>query len=403
MYPRVKQLSIQVGLVFLILALILPGSLSAQDASGQEDNGQKSFLPITRSGSDSVPDLTPDGIAIRIVPVEEQVQAKQYWTRDKYESAQLYDMSLPANRDATQAMPNDSVDEAPVGEPSIFSGGLPNENANEIARQLYADQWRQIEALDQLGPTAANATNAPNLSDSIPYLPYTSYYVNTSANTWQNYPWKTMGRLFFQIPGLSGGYTCSASVAYRRSLWTTGHCLYTPGRGWHYNVVFVPAYRDGNAPYGSFTMQTYAVLNPWVDGYPAYDVGTAITDDQNGHPVSWWVGYLGAAFNIAPWRLLYHSFGYPYNLGNDFDYLIACVGGRWVRDDEVGPDPVAIDCDMKGGSSGGPWLIEYAPFEDGSVNYVNGLNSYGYNGIDLMYSPYFGDNAKRIYDWGKQY
>jgi hypothetical protein len=54
---------------------------------------------------------------------------------------------------------------------------------------------------------------------------------------------------------------------------------------------------------------------------------------------------------------------------------------------------VGIGCHMIGGSSGGPWILDY-----GNGNFLNGLNSSGRKGKDNeMLSPYFGSTAEGLY------
>jgi hypothetical protein len=60
----------------------------------------------------------------------------------------------------------------------------------------------------------------------------------------------------------------------------------------------------------------------------------------------------------------------------------------------VDPETIGIGCDMTGGSSGGPWIVDW-----GTNNYLNSNVSYGYIGVpDQFYGPYFGDAAQALYD-----
>ena len=55
---------------------------------------------------------------------------------------------------------------------------------------------------------------------------------------------------------------------------------------------------------------------------------------------------------------------------------------------------------MGSGSSGGPWLVVYAPFRTGTANFVNSVVSYRYDGQPtIFYGPYFGNEAKVLWDW----
>ena len=58
------------------------------------------------------------------------------------------------------------------------------------------------------------------------------------------------------------------------------------------------------------------------------------------------------------------------------------------------PKPVGMGNDLTGGSSGGPWVWRF-----GTANYLNGNNSYRRKGnSEEMFSPYFGNHAKSLWD-----
>jgi len=57
-----------------------------------------------------------------------------------------------------------------------------------------------------------------------------------------------------------------------------------------------------------------------------------------------------------------------------------------------------VGCDQTGGTSGGPWVLQF-----GSGNYLNGENSYRriINGVlqsQELFSPHFTDSAKSLKD-----
>ena len=104
------------------------------------------------------------------------------------------------------------------------------------------------------------------------------------------------------------------------------------------------------------------------------------------------VGASGIAFNEQR-GLEYSAYGYPADVPFDGESLEECHGT--ASDDTVGgTQSQGIDCDMTGGSSGGPWFI--GGDDDG---YQNSVNSFGYNTQpNTMYGPYFGDEAKQAYE-----
>jgi hypothetical protein len=82
-------------------------------------------------------------------------------------------------------------------------------------------------------------------------------------------PYLVNGRLFVR-QGRSRGY-CSATAIdspTRRLVLTAGHCINSGPRGlrgtsaWSRYVLFVPAYTDGQAPFGSFVARRPDVFAP---------------------------------------------------------------------------------------------------------------------------------------------
>jgi hypothetical protein len=96
------------------------------------------------------------------------------------------------------------------------------------------------------------------------------------------------------------------------------------------------------------------------------------------------VGSLPISFNAPAVGSQTFNFGYPAAGKYHGSDLIYCA-------DQVFLDPqnqnltLGVDCDMTGGSSGGPWL---ASFANGSGT-VDSVNSYGYGGVKKEYGPKF--------------
>jgi hypothetical protein len=76
-----------------------------------------------------------------------------------------------------------------------------------------------------------------------------------------------------------------------------------------------------------------------------------------------------------------------------------CAGSFAYTDtSKPAPFPVAMGCDMTGGSSGGPWILNFGGSAT-SQNYLNGNNSYRYGSHpEELYSPYFDSAAKSLWD-----
>jgi V8-like Glu-specific endopeptidase len=391
-------------LLFVVgLSGALPSAAFAQDDAG---SNPMIYLPALRN---SAAQQTPDGssgLVTADVSAAEQAAAARFWTRERMLSAQSLDRLVVDGEISTDANAAQR-DAARPGPKGAVAGSLPDKGALALAQSLYAEEWARMAADDaasEAAPLALPSLAPASTDDSDAFAsvpPFASYYVNDNAATWKSFPWITMGRLFFQIPGLSGTYACSGAAAYGRAVWTAGHCVYTTGRGWSYNMYFVPAYRNGAWPYGSFTVKSRTALSQWVSSANlAYDIGMVAVNDKSGLKLSQWVGSVGFMWNQSATQL-FHAFGYPTNYASA-QYLVTCAAGTYTRDPLVGPDPIGIGCDMGSGSSGGPWMVGYAPFKGGLTNYINGVVAYSYSTRPLeIFSPYFGAEAKALYDWGR--
>lgn len=393
----------------LLLAAVLAGgkppAVFAQEGADPGAGDAHNVLYLPALGVNMIPEQTDGDLVTTVVPQNEQEAAVTFWTREKMQAAQSLDLLVADDGEQAAEGWRDTMRVGPRGS---APGSLPDAAAADLAQTLYPEEWARAESdsiiVDSALESPASEVDAAVFDETEAYAgtpPFTSYYVNDNTATWKSYPWLTMGRLFFQIPGLSGTYACTGAVAYGRAVWTAGHCVYTIGRGWSYNMWFVPAYRNGAYPYGSFTVKSRTALSAWVSGGNlAYDIGMVTVNDKNGLKLSQWVGSLGFVWN-QPATQLFHAFGYPGNYSSG-QYLVACTASTYDRDPLQGPDAIGIGCNMGSGSSGGPWLVAYAPFKGSASNYVNGVISYSYVTKPLeVYGPYFGEEAKQLYDWAK--
>ena len=122
------------------------------------------------------------------------------------------------------------------------------------------------------------------------------------------------------------------------------------------NMMFVPGYDDGNAPFGKWTAQKMSVLKQWSDNAPNhddYDIGLARmrpNDDTNIQDVA---GASGICFNCRKDAGI-TAYGYPGATDNG-QRLVACLGTT----EPEGEHLIIRDCPaMTGGASGGPWLLQ---------------------------------------------
>lgn len=373
---RVFALTTGLLLAVSVLAFPAQGTESADEAAAQAQRSAEQVVSVE-------------------VPDAQAQAAQEYWTRERMTSTPA--LSFPE----TVATGGDGIAAVTPGPAGSAESSLPDPRALALAQELYPADWKRIESSTAV-PVAAetDGTYAGIVNRVYSYPPPYARYKAGNNKMSKQFPWKAVGRLFFTVPG-QGNASCTASVAVGRAIWTAGHCVYSPGIGWHTNMVFVPAYKNGAAPYGMFSVFNASVLNGWLNNAnQAYDIAMAAVFDNNGMMVSQWVGNLGAIWNVSP-QQFWHANGYPGNLGNS-QYLMVCEGSLSSRWDLAGPDPVGMGCDMTYGSSGGPWWTKHNPYTGGAFNLVNSLvtGTPNINKKKEFFGPYFGNGAMNLHQWG---
>ena len=104
----------------------------------------------------------------------------------------------------------------------------------------------------------------------------------TSTEVPLPYP-SAFGKVFFtSISGVN--YVCSGTAVTSTNesvVWTAGHCVNEGPGDYYKNFLFVPAYRDGVAPYGKFAGTTLITTSGWqASGEFGVDVGAAVVGAQ---------------------------------------------------------------------------------------------------------------------------
>lgn len=235
----------------------------------------------------------------------------------------------------------------------------------------------------------------------------------------------TTGKVLFTMASID--YVCSGSVVEDTGtntslILTAGHCVYDEaGRAFATNWMFVPDYEDGGSivtnPDGSHTFSCGTVLygcwtaaalvttTAWANGGGSlsafnHDYAFAVVG-AGGKPgesaqLDATVGANAIAFNVAHPTQVY-AFGYPAASPYDGHKLIYCAG-QDVRDTWGGTSDFGVNCNMTGGSSGGPWFVNFG--SAGSTGALNSVNSFKYTAGKLskyMFGPYFGAYAQKTY------
>ena len=299
----------------------------------------------------------------------------QPWTQERMLAAQPYPLEpISGELDFSLQLSQ------PQGEPAFLSGSPPAAAQQKITVQQEPQSVTQA---------AASGYNYP-----APFARYQNF------DSYQVYPYSTVGVLFFKQYGVD--YRCSAAAVGNNAIWTAGHCIHKGDNkttGWSTNVVFVPAYKNGSAPYGVWSKSDLKTKGSWFEfGDLRYDMGGVILNKWNNQTISDVVGSLGFAYNLDN-SLHWLNMGYPSAPPFDGKTQQICAASFAYNDTSMPyPSPVAMGCDMSQGSSGGPWILNFGG-KVGQTNFLNGNNSYRYSiHPKELFSPYFGDAAKILYD-----
>jgi hypothetical protein len=284
---------------------------------------------------------------------EARASALAYWTPERLQGAVPMDMGV----DAGAARPSPSLNVGPG------SGGLTEPSSPGAAPS---------RAVGTPGSPSGGVTPLTVFQQFYGYPePFTRHDVPRSlydeSQGYPGYPYSTIGKLFFTIPG-QGDFVCSASVIRPHILLTARHCVYNGA--FFSNEVFYPSYHAG----------PNATLSPQFQGggWPARILAT-------------WVS------PCCPLDAL--DIGMIQTFDDDF---IGCGGS-------AGGSPIEAYTGT-GGSSGGPWILGFDPGSNPGGypggNYANGLNSYKWTNPNRpleMNGPQFKDynfNQLRLYAEG---
>ncbi|GAA3616936.1 peptidase [Nonomuraea rosea] len=205
---------------------------------------------------------------------------------------------------------------------------------------------------------------------------------------------RTTGRVFFTTQGRNASCSGSAVTSANKSVvLTAGHCVKLNG-AFHTNWVFVPGYNAGNRPFGTWAATRLLTTPQWNASEDiGFDVAAAVVAPLQGKTLVDAVGGQGVAFNQQRRQQMY-AFGYPAAAPYDGSKLIYCSGRAF--DDFLLTDDLGLTCNMTGGSSGGPWMLNFN--ESTGLGTQNSVNSFKYNfAANWMFGPYFGNEAQAVY------
>ena len=281
---------------------------------------------------------------------------------------------------------------------SRAAGASPSE---PVAQPVKAQPGTITSSWDRSDLVAARPAQGPAVPDpgfDRALLPDASLsgatgdFLPGNVNAW---PQRVHGKIFF----LSGedAFSCSGTlISSRRKnvVFTAGHCVYDRQTGeFVSSLVFIPAYRDGEAPLGIFAATSLLTTAGWInDGSFSYDIGAVALAGEPENEL----GSRRIAFDLDPAERSWTIYGYPDNPDPPYGggQLVACDAKTATRDTGVPATIGAKPCLMEQGSSGGGWIT------DGK--YLNSVVSYGYCDTEpelcgLIFGPFFSSAAKALY------
>lgn len=193
----------------------------------------------------------------------------------------------------------------------------------------------------------------------------------------------------------SGEHFCTASVVASPGedlLVTAAHCINGgDGSGYNTNIVFIPGYRDGTAPYGIWTPQRLVVAPQWANsGDPDYDVGFVVLQPLDGKNIQQVLGANTLGYDSG-YQYLVRVTGYP----SSSDAPITCL--NWTSRQSA--TQLQFSCGgYTGGTSGSPWVTKFdARSRTGTIVGVIGGYEQGGTTPSVSYSAYFGGAVQQLY------
>jgi V8-like Glu-specific endopeptidase len=257
----------------------------------------------------------------------------------------------------------------------------------------------------QTRPERLFAAKGGNSQSVSPEQAGTSEHVFTTARAGVEqtklrnaYPLSAAGKLFFKIGRAS--YICSASLIKPGVVVTAAHCVSEFGANTYYtDFEFIPAYSQGLAPFGKWHAVSVIAAPSYLDGTSPCtrsapgvvcqdDVAVMVMETREGSYPGELTGYFGYSWDWEAYNSKYQALitqlGYP--AASDSGAIMQRTDSQGYVDPTSANNTI-IGSLQTGGSSGGPWLVNFGNpptlsgtdfGSDAVYNTVVGVTSWGY-------------------------
>jgi V8-like Glu-specific endopeptidase len=210
---------------------------------------------------------------------------------------------------------------------------------------------------------------------------FTSHYL-IPEDADLEYPYSTAGKFFFTIPG-EGDFYCSGAVLRKRIVITAGGCVHQGSggnNGFYEDFLFVPAYRDGDAPLGVWEWAAVTVSAPWSQSNGrlpnAADWALVEMADQTFDGEELRIGDVTGTVGYATRRLRPNHatiLAYPSNFDQgEWMHQVSAKDFRATKPPAT--NNVEYGSDMRAGSEGGPLFQDFG--DDPNLVKLVGVLSY---------------------------